>query len=46
VFSLLDGSPHLLGPRPVTRELSAGQAVAPPPIDADALPSEPAAMAS
>jgi DNA repair exonuclease SbcCD ATPase subunit len=24
VFSLLDGSPHLLGPRPVTRELPAG----------------------
>jgi chromosome segregation ATPase len=47
VFSLLDGSPHLLGPRPVTRELPAGTAIAAPaPIEADALPSEPAAIAS
>jgi hypothetical protein len=47
VFSLLDGSPHLLGPRPVTRELPAGPSVsAQPAVDAEASPSEPAAIAS
>jgi len=46
-FSLLDQSPHLFGAPPITRELSAGSPVATPaPSDADALPSEPAAMAS
>lgn len=47
VFSLLDQSPHLFGPPPLTREPTAGPpAATPAPNDADALPSEPAAMAS
>jgi hypothetical protein len=46
VFSLLDGSPHLLGPRPVTRELPAGAVIAQIPESSEAVPSEPAALAS
>lgn len=44
--SLLDGSPHLLGPRPVLRALPPPQAVAASTESSDTLPTEPAAIAS
>jgi hypothetical protein len=46
VFSLLDGSPHLLGPRPVTRELPVSTVIAQIPESSEAVPSETAALAS
>jgi hypothetical protein len=53
VFSLLDGSPHLLGPRPVTRELPVqitrdllAAPAAAQTAESSESPSEPAALAS